>query len=451
MSHGSGFPCAQARDDLFDQCCIRGDSNKLVRPMEVHVFGHVQVTVSSNRRDAGWASRVIIGFYAVGLLCLTTGCLSPLALHRAVMSYDETVNQVESEELVLNIARIHRRHPIHFTAVSSVAATFNFRVSAGATPPLGAIESGRGLAPVFGGQASENPTITLLPIQGEEFNEHVLTSLTEGKFVRLLQQGTDLGILLRLLGAEFRFDEEGRRMVLWNRPDRRSEYEEFRRRVLHLSGLYEAHQLYVEPLVIEHRVSVPRGTSVQAEAVMKALDQGYRWEEQAQAGALSKRMSGRTVLTNYDPAELTAAQRQQLFLDTNTLPNDEVFIDIRPGHPGGEYPMRGVLQLRGFLGMLNFVARGITEHPEFHVEPDARSRPVRQNPARTLEIVVGTGTPARSAVSVDYEHATYAVLEPDGQLGSWNLETFRLLRQVFELAIDPSDFSRPVPSITIGR
>src|SRR5678816_2087933 len=60
-----------------------------------------------------------------------TGCLSPIAMHRAVIEYDRTVHRVEAELLLLNIARARHYRPVHFTAVTSVAATFDFRVKAG--------------------------------------------------------------------------------------------------------------------------------------------------------------------------------------------------------------------------------------------------------------------------------------------------------------------------------
>ena len=69
--------------------------------------------------------------------CLAvTGCLSPITLNRAVTTYDEAITNAISKQLLINIARAHQHQPIHFTGVSNIAATFDFRVSAGATPAL---------------------------------------------------------------------------------------------------------------------------------------------------------------------------------------------------------------------------------------------------------------------------------------------------------------------------
>src|SRR5262245_22683242 len=79
-----------------------------------------------------------------------TGCLSPITLNRAVTSYDEAVTDAISKQLLINIARAHQHQPIHFTGVSNIAATFDFRVNAGATPALTG-DASRALLPIFGG------------------------------------------------------------------------------------------------------------------------------------------------------------------------------------------------------------------------------------------------------------------------------------------------------------
>jgi hypothetical protein len=45
------------------------------------------------------------------------GCLSPVAIHRAVLTYDHTVSSVEGEILLLNIARARNHLPAHSGAM----------------------------------------------------------------------------------------------------------------------------------------------------------------------------------------------------------------------------------------------------------------------------------------------------------------------------------------------
>lgn len=85
-----------------------------------------------------WIRRRSFSISIVALFSLLlTGCLSPIAMHRAVLEYDRTVSYVEADLLLLNIARARHHRPVHFTAVSSVAAAFDFRTSAGITGGIG--------------------------------------------------------------------------------------------------------------------------------------------------------------------------------------------------------------------------------------------------------------------------------------------------------------------------
>src|SRR5687767_13348004 len=74
-------------------------------------------------------------------LCLLglAGCLSPITLNRAVGAYDDAITSAASKQLLMNIARSHQRQPVHFTGVSNVAATFDFRFNAGGTPAVGGL------------------------------------------------------------------------------------------------------------------------------------------------------------------------------------------------------------------------------------------------------------------------------------------------------------------------
>ena len=144
--------------------------------------------------------RVILTFAVCGILLLS-GCLSPITLNRAVVAYDDAVTDSIAKQLLINIARAQHHQPVHFTGVSNIAATFDFRVSAGATPALTG-EASRALMPIFGGSVAENPTISIVPIDGEEFTKRLLTPFQENKFLLLLRQRYDIDRLLRLMAQE---------------------------------------------------------------------------------------------------------------------------------------------------------------------------------------------------------------------------------------------------------
>jgi hypothetical protein len=249
----------------------------------------------------GWL-RSLVGLLAALSLA---GCLSPPTLNRAVLAYDEAITDAISKQLLINIARAHHHEPIHFTGVANVAATFDFRISAGATPALTG-EHGRTLVPLFGGSIAENPTISITPIEGEEFTKRILAPFQESKLTLLLRQGVDIDLLLRLMAKELRLKHKGEEVAYRNSPSDKDGYDMFRKVVLHLSAIQDANHLYAEALTFERTWTIP-AESVTAEG-FAALEQQYliTYQSETRTYTLRKPVSGRILITNYDPATLPA-------------------------------------------------------------------------------------------------------------------------------------------------
>jgi hypothetical protein len=57
------------------------------------------------------------------------------------------------------------------------------------------------------GKLAENPTISIAPIEGEDFTKRLLTPLHEFKLALLLRQGVDIDLLLRLMAKELRLKQ----------------------------------------------------------------------------------------------------------------------------------------------------------------------------------------------------------------------------------------------------
>ncbi len=160
---------------------------------------------------------------------------------------------------------------------------------------------------------------------------------------------------------------------------------------------------------------------------------------------LTKAVSGRVVITNYDTRQLSNAERQALNGLAAANPSNFVLVDIRPGHAGGDWPLFGALKLRSLNVILAFVAAGIERIPEFGVEPDPRTESVSRNPTRALAIEKAFLRRGRAAISVKYRRKTYSVPNTP-----WDLEAFNLLYQLFQMTV--TDVSKVgVPSITISK
>lgn len=395
-----------------------------------------------------YGSSLIVAAAAVATAFGVGGCASTIALDRAVIAYDTTIADSVSKQLLLNVARARHNQPMHFTAVSNVAATYKFGVNAGIG---GALTGDKGslLVPLFGVSAEENPTISIAPMQGEEFTQRLLTPFQEQKLTLLLRQGYDVDALLRLLGAEVRLRADGSDQVAvhFNRPSDETGYAVFRRVVAHLSAIQDRHALYVEPLHFQHSWILPA-----AEVTPENYNSTYShfsllFDPKRQEVHVTRRVNGRVMITNYDPAVLPDDERRRLHAEADEAPANDVLIDIRKGYTGGEFPMRGRLRLRSFHEVLNFVGRGIAEEPEFDVPPDSRTPAVGENPMRTLDIVESIEEPPEGTLSVQWNGRYYAVRPQSGY--QWNRKAFSLLYQLYQMSMSPVQAGGP--AITIAK
>lgn len=389
-----------------------------------------------------------LSLLGVAVAVLLTGCVSPIALHQAVLGYDETVSRLEREMLLVNIARTDQNLPPHFTVTSSIAATFDYRTNVGFAGTFFATPGVNAYGVNLGASAAENPTISIVPVQGEEFTRRILTPMDENKFEFLVFQGAPIDMAMRLMadGIEVQSRDGTFERFILNWPTRAREYTEFRQRAMHVAWLNANRDLFVSTLAFEETIRTRLGAPPSPGDVMAAIEQGARWERVGDDGtwALRRPIVGRVAVTNYDPRALSNSERAALNAVAAVNPSNFVLVDIRPGHPGGEYPLFGGLKLRSLNMILGFVAAGIRRAPEFDVEKDARTGEVRRNPRRTLAIEVGAGAPPADVPRVAYRGRSYAVGDTD-----WDKEAFTILYQLFQMTV--TDVSKVGVPITISK
>jgi hypothetical protein len=142
-------------------------------------------------RSTGW--RRLKAAIVLALMALA-GCFGPPTMHYDIQEYNKQVVSSEQEMLLYNIGRLHYDQPPHFMMVSSVSQTRMF--SAGLSfqwmqmwntlfVPTG---GGSGVVPKgtntweagpFTAGTTENPTITFVPIQGQDFAQRFESPLTD--------------------------------------------------------------------------------------------------------------------------------------------------------------------------------------------------------------------------------------------------------------------------------
>lgn len=389
-------------------------------------------------------------FHYVALILLSqslSGCLSPLALDNMSLAYNEATSNDISKQLLLNIARAQHNEPIHFSGISNIAATLNFQANIGATPALTG-SNGSAFMPILGAGAAENPTISIVPMQGAEFTKRLLTPMTEDQLGLLLRQNVEVDMLLRLAVLEFRTRKNGREEVYHNRPRNRDNYTLFRRMVLHLSSIQDRDQLYFEPLIIEHNWSLP--IKSMTPKGFQALEKEYTITLDQQHGVyrLDKRTVGRMIITNYDPSLLPETERHRLNDETELNAPNDLLVDIRPGYPGGEYPLHGKFRLRSFSNILYFIGRTLSTEPEGDISKDQRTPDVLENPPFTLAITETDSSPPDTDLSVKYKDRYYSVNSAPGY--PWNKNAFRVLSQMFQMTMTELP-KVAAPGITISK
>lgn len=380
-------------------------------------------------------------------LAISQGCVSPIALDHTVIAYDQTITEIQSRQLLLNIARAHQHQPVHFTGVSNIAATFNFQFNAGATPAFTG-QTGSLMTPIFGGTVSENPTISIVPMEGEEFTHRMLTPLPENKLTMLLRQGADIDLVLRLLAGELRTHCGKQECIYNNRPKDIEGYRNFRQIVLHLSSIQDRHALFVEPLFFETTWLLPKDSMTADRLLQLQQDHNIHIHTEKNTFVLKKKVMGHIILTNYDPQQLNNDERIALNEEANKRAFNDVMVDIRPEYPGGELAVHGFFRLRSFSNILNFLGRDIDDEPEFHVDKHPNTPHVNENPIHTLAITASAEEIQGADITVQNGETYYSVA-PDSSY-PWNREGFRLLHQVFQMTMSDLPTPNP-PSITISK
>jgi hypothetical protein len=159
---------------------------------------------------------------------------------------------------------------------------------------------------------------------------------------------------------------------------------------------------------------------------------------------LVRRVTGRVVITNYDPRTLSAAERQALNARATANPRNFALVDVRPGHPGGELPLFGAIRLRSLNMILIFEAADHGGGHEFDVSPDPRTGEIGPNPRRAPGIEIVTEAPGPDIPHARYGDRYYAVADTP-----WDRRAFTLLYQLFQMTV--TDISGVGTPITISK
>jgi len=383
--------------------------------------------------------------------------MGPVALSKALPDYDETVNQLVSKSLLINIARSRHNQPPHFTDTTSIVATFNFQADATVGGQIGDSNTDTYGDFALGTTIEENPTIELTPLRGDKFAQQLLTPLTDNQFRLLATEGLPLDLLIRLMGKAFHYQDEvgGIIQTVRNDPSIPKEYESYRRIAVHIAALNAMNELYARRVAFTDIDYMEFSHPPSAADYLDARKAGYEFTALGDNQySLSQQVIGNTVVTNFDTAILSDKDRVKLNTQIALTPSNLVDIEIHEGFPGGEFPLNGAIQLRSIHEILDFIGGSISNAPEYHVPPDPRSVAMlasvpgaevfKANPARVMTVIESPKKPEKGILNVFYRGNYYCI-----EQNQWDLLAFKSLYLMMQMSGQAST-ERQFP-ITISK
>jgi hypothetical protein len=370
--------------------------------------------------------RPIAGFCAAAL-ALLPACAGQKPLQAALIAYDQSLSSAQNQMLLLNIARAHRGRPLHFSTVAGIAATFDRRVEASFGAELGAGSANDLYLPGLGGSLSENPTLNVVPIQGQEFVRRLLAPLDEHNLAFFHHQGVDTALLLRLLVQAIIVETpEGRRFVKNSGTSAESGNSEFEAFVQRLAALSAESRLDIGPVPLEESWPLPAAEPTSANDLADLIERGFRLDSGGKC--LWRPRVGRTVLTNQDSSQLTLERRRQLQANAERYPSYCVRFELDADPNGPE--QRGWIKLRSLAGILQVVGQE-----------------VERSTGSCLTILQNTAASPSELVSVHYLGQRYALQDDPAGQGRLALA---LLSALYQLTVSEVP-GEPLPAITIAK
>lgn len=331
-----------------------------------------------------------------GAAALVSACGGPNALRSAYIDYANAHAQVNNQQMLLNLARIHNGHPPYFLQMGPISAQFSFGGGLN-TSRTGVSPSGgtRILTESVGLSAnvSETPMFNFAPLSGPVFSSVILKPVDMKVFHSLSSQGMGTSMLLRMVAQEVVLKyPNGEQVTLVNRFDSAlpDNYGDF----LRLGALFDQMKRY-------------RQLPVEADA-----SGGVRFS-------------------------INAANYAALVKASESLPNHSLkFLKERnlSGTPQVEIVPRTFL---GILYAMAFDGEAYDALPAEFVTtlPDIQKRPI-------LRILNEPGFSEPAAATVDYAHKTYVISDRAGSHS--NRFTFQALEFLFtQVELNPNQVPTP--------
>jgi hypothetical protein len=161
--------------------------------------------IVENRATYNLFKKATLLAVAFGALAGASGCafIGPRAVAVNRTDYNSVVQRTDDQEILLNLVRLKYRDTPVFLQIPSITSQFNFGGSIGATATVNSQVTGLTPAHSIGLDTrlnyTEVPTVTYVPLQGEEFVQRVLSPISLETMMLLTHSGWSIEDVFRLL------------------------------------------------------------------------------------------------------------------------------------------------------------------------------------------------------------------------------------------------------------
>jgi hypothetical protein len=324
-------------------------------------------------RRRGWVSWVLLAVLTTGLV---SGCsFGPRALEKTRLRYNEAVKTTTEEQLLLNIVRLRYTDTPSSLAVTTIATQFELQKNISLVPffTSAGADINRSFAIVLPQaqlQAADRPTVTLTPLDDQEFTRKLFTPLTLEGVLYLAKTTWPIETVFRLYLENLNWVSNAQ-TASGPTPKDPPTFAEFLRGVKALEALQEREQI---AFVVEERED-PQGStlpanSVTAKDVIEAAKEGFEYHKDDKDGTWTLIKKKQQPMLKIHPAAVGSPEMRtvtEAFHLKPGLSKYDVEVDKLDPFPVN-YPPEGVrvldLETRSLLQVLFFVAKGVEVPPE---------------------------------------------------------------------------------------
>jgi hypothetical protein len=400
------------------------------------------------------------------------GCttLGPQALDQTRLQYNEVVKRTTEEQLLLNIVRLRYTDTPSSLAVTGIAAQFERSQSVQIVPFFTAAgaDVNRSFATVLpgaGALSADRPTISLTPLDDQEFTRKLFTPLPLDGVVYLAKTTWPIATVFRLYLENLNWVPNAQ-TASGPTPRQAPEVSEFLHGMAVLQLLQDRAEIVFGVDEREERLAGPLpAVAVTARDVMEAAKNGFEYRPDENSATWSLVKKAPHPVLRIDPQALESPEVQdfvRVFHLKPGLTQYDITEEALSPFPS-TFPSDGVtsldLETRSLLQALYYVSHGV-DIPQEHakgglvtVTLDAHDQPfdwvalMRSFFSVHSAKIKSNEPPANAHVAVQYKSYWFYIDDRDQETKS----TFSLLMELARLELAGRPGPGPQLTLPIGR